>query len=59
VDLRHFECLIRRKLRQQAGQPGSEHRLASTSWADHQKMVTSGSGNFQRLAAERLAPDFA
>ena len=37
------------------GQAGREHRLAGAGRADHQQVVTAGSGDLEGLAGQRLA----
>ncbi len=45
--------------RQDAGQPLGEHGLAGTGRADHEDVVGSGGGHFERTLGHGLAADFA
>ena len=47
-DHRHFQQFARHQRRQDRRQPRGQHRLAGTGRADHQQIVATGSGHFER-----------
>jgi len=48
MDHADFQCVARRKIRQQAGQAGGEHGFAGAGRADEEEIVAAGGGDFQR-----------
>ena len=47
MNLGRFQSLLQRQGRQNGGESFGQHGFARTRWANHNNVVTPGSGNFQ------------
>ena len=59
VDFRRLERLVERHRRHDRRQPPDEHRFARARRTDHQHVVASGRGDFERSLGDPLSLDVA
>src|SRR5262245_7357039 len=54
VDRGDRQRLVRIERRQNTGQPARQHGLSGTGWSREEQVVSAGSGDFERAAADEL-----